>query len=138
MKRREPVSHIMTAHVFSAKEEDSLRQAVELIRENDIHHLPITKGNGVSGIISSTDINRLSFGSLFENQDGADMAVYDMLSIPQVMTSSPVTVSPDTTIKEVAELFASHAYHALPVVEGEQLRGIVTTTDVIKYLLDQY
>ena len=138
MKRREPVSHIMTENVHTAREEDSLRGAVDLIRTHKIHHLPITKGNEISGIISSTDINRLTFGGLFDNQEGADEAVFDMLSIPQIMTSHPKTVSPETTIKEVAEIFAESGFHALPVAEGDQLKGIVTTTDLIKYLLDQY
>ncbi len=138
MKRREPVSHIMTENIYTAKEEDNLHTAVDLIRNHNINHLPIVKGNKISGIISSTDINRLTFGGLFDNQEGADDAVLEMLTIPQVMTSEPKTVSPDTTIKEVAELFSESGFHAMPVVEGENLKGIVTTTDVIKYLLDQY
>jgi CBS domain-containing protein len=49
-----------------------------------------------------------------------------------------VTVSPDTTIKEVAEILASREFHALPVCEGDLLVGIVTTKDLIKYLIEQY
>jgi CBS domain-containing membrane protein len=49
-----------------------------------------------------------------------------------------VTVSPETTIREVAEILASREFHALPVVLDELLVGIVTTTDLIKYLLAQY
>lgn len=138
MKRREPVSHIMTENLYSAREEDSLHHAVDLIRNHKIHHLPITKGNEISGIISSTDLNRLSFGGLFDNQEGSDEAVFEMLSIPQVMTEKPETVSPETTIKEVAEIFAKSGFHALPVAKDNELKGIVTTTDMIKYLLDQY
>ena len=138
MKRREPISHIMTKNVYTANEEDRLHDVVQTIRNHKIHHLPIVKGNQITGIISSTDINRLSFGALFDNQEGADEAVFDMLTIPQVMTGRPETVSPDTTIKEVAEIFAKSGFHALPVAEGEELKGIVTTTDMIKYLLDQY
>ena len=138
MKRREPVSHIMTEHVHTVKEEDKLHDAVDTIRNHKIHHLPVVKGNEITGIISSTDINRLSFGALFDNQGGADEAVFDMLSIPQVMTEKPETVSPETTIKEVAEIFAKSGFHALPVAENNELKGIVTTTDMIKYLLDQY
>ena len=61
-----------------------------------------------------------------------------MLSISQVMTTHIKTIDVDTTIKEVAELFAKKGFHALPVVDGKHLRGIVTTTDVIKYMLKQY
>ena len=47
------------------------------------------------------------------------------------------TVSPDTTIKEVAELLVKREFHSLPVVEKGKLKGMVTTTDLIKYLLKQ-
>jgi len=54
------------------------------------------------------------------------------------MAKKLVTVSPETTIKQVAEILATKEFHALPVVEGKLLVGIVTTTDIIKYLIDQY
>ncbi|MFN4123459.1 MAG: CBS domain-containing protein [Flavobacteriales bacterium] len=138
MKKREPVSHIMTKDVFTVAEKDKLQDAVNIIRKNKIRHLPVLKGNEVSGIISRTDLNRLTFGALFENQEGADEAILDMLSIPQVMTSKLRTVSPSDSIKEVAEIFSKEEFHALPVVENGVLKGIVTTTDVIAYMLDQY
>lgn len=128
----------MTQHVLSVKEEDSLQDVLALFRKHKFRHLPVTKGNEVSGIISSTDINRLSFGALFDNQEGADAAILDMLSIPQVMSSKPEVVAAETPIREVAEIFATKGFHALPVVEGKELKGIVTTTDVIRYMLDQY
>jgi len=54
------------------------------------------------------------------------------------MMQGPRVVSPTTTIKETAEILASEDFHALPVVEDANLVGIVTTTDLIKYLLEQY
>jgi CBS domain-containing protein len=138
MKKREPVSKIMTQEVASVQETDKLADAVAVIRNKKIRHLPVMKGGTISGIISATDINRLTFGSLFENQEGADEAVLEMLSIPQVMTSKPRVVSPEDSIKDVAEIFSSEPFHALPVVEGAELKGIVTTTDLIKYMLEQY
>ena len=138
MKKREPVKKIMTENDLSVKEEESLQNVVALFRKNKFRHLPVTKGNEISGIISSTDINRLSFGALFENQDGADEAILEMLSVPQVMSGNPEVIDVETPIREVAEIFASKGFHALPVVEDGKLKGIVTTTDVIKYMLEQY
>jgi CBS domain-containing protein len=138
MKKREPVSHIMTSHVYSVKDDDTLMNVVDIFRKHKIRHLPVIKGKSIVGIISSTDIDRLTFGALFEREDTTDQALLEMLTIPHVMTSKLITVSPDTSIKEVAEIFTSAHFHALPVVEGEKLKGIVTTTDVIKYMLEQY
>lgn len=128
----------MTSDVFTIQETGSLQEAVEIIRKNKIRHLPVMNGNEVSGIISRTDLNRLTFGALFDNQEGADEAVLAMLSIPQVMTAKPRTVQSTDIIKDVAEIFATEEYHALPVVDNTELKGIVTTTDVISYMLEQY
>lgn len=128
----------MTSEVAAVNEHDKLADAVAIFKRKNIRHLPVMKGEEVAGIISATDINRLTFGSLFENQEGADEAVLEMLSIPQVMTSKPRTVGSEDSIKEVAEIFSKEQFHALPVVDGKELKGIVTTTDVIRYMLDQY
>jgi CBS domain-containing protein len=138
MKKREPISHIMTKTVVTANEKDDLKTVVEKLKANAIRHIPIVKGKEVIGIISRTDINRLTFGALFEGQDNADEAILEMLTVPQVMTSKPKTVSPDTIIRDLAEIFVKEEFHALPVVDNGELKGIVTTTDVMKYLLEQY
>jgi len=138
MKKREPVSHIMTKDVYTVNENDKLQDAVAIIRKHKIRHIPVMKGKTISGIISRTDLNRLTFGALFENQEGADESILEMLSIPQVMTSSPRTIRSGDTIRDVAEIFAKEEYHALPVVDNGDLQGIVTTTDVIAYMLEQY
>lgn len=138
MKKKEPVSHIMTTDLYTVSETDTLHDAVAIFRNKKIRHLPVVSGNMVVGMISSSDINRLTFGRLFSNQEGADEAVLEMLTIPQVMTSHVRKVNPYDTIHDVAEIFSKEDFHALPVVEGEVLKGIVTTTDIIKYLLEQY
>lgn len=138
MKKREPISHIMTKTVVTANENDDLKMVVELLKKYVIRHIPIVRGKEVVGIISRTDINRLTFGALFEGQEGADEAILDMLTIPQVMTSKPKTISSDTIVRDLAEIFVKEDFHALPVVDNGQLKGIVTTTDVVKYFLEQY
>lgn len=139
MKRKEPVSVIMTKNVHTVNLSDELADVVQTLKKHKIRHIPVVDGKDVVGIISRTDINRLTFGSLFENQDGADEAILSMLSVSQVMSSNPRLVKATTTIREVAEIFANEEFHALPVTDDHgKLVGIVTTTDIIKYLLDQY
>jgi len=138
MKRREPVSHIMTKNVHTVSHTDSLRDVANVFKDSNIHHLPVKKGNEIVGIISSSDLNRLAFGKLYDHQEGADNAVLDSLSIDQVMTHNPLTVNADDSIKEVAEVFTNANFHAMPVLENNNLVGIVTTKDLLKYMLDQY
>jgi CBS domain-containing protein len=138
MKKREAVKNIMTAEVYTVSENDALKDVVALFRKHKIRHVPVVSGSMVKGIISRTDINRLTFGALFDNQEGSDEAVLEMLTVPQVMTSKPKSVSSEDMIRDVADIFANEEFHALPVVDNGELKGIVTTTDIIKYMLDQY
>lgn len=61
-----------------------------------------------------------------------------MFTVPQVMAKTPEVISSEATVKEVAEILSKREFHALPVVDNGDLVGIVTTTDLIKYLLAQY
>ncbi len=137
MKKREPVSHIMSSNLITVNVNTPLRETRDLFAENKVRHIPVVSGDKLIGILSYTDIMRISFGGNFE-QDNADEAIFDMLSINQVMKSNVRTVSPNDTVKEVAEILTKVEFHALPVTENDKLVGIVTTTDVIQYLVDQY
>jgi signal-transduction protein with cAMP-binding, CBS, and nucleotidyltransferase domain len=89
MKKREPVSHIMTSSVLTVdKTNHTLRDVKDLLLKEKIRHVPVMEGDKLCGIISKNDINRLSFGAIFDNQGNADEAVLDMLSIDQVMSAN--------------------------------------------------
>ena len=137
MKKGNPISSIMTKEVITVQYDSRLSKVVDLFGRNKIRHLPVLNGNKVSGIISRTDINRLTFGTILENQDSVDDTILNMLTIEQVMTAKPRTVKANDSIKEVAELLASSEYHALPVEENGEIAGIVTTTDMIRFMLTQ-
>lgn len=138
MKKREHISKIMTTDMITVDvEKGDLKEARNLLESNNIRHLPVVHGEELKGIISLTDIHRISFGGNF-GQGEVDEAIFDMLSIEQVMSHHPKTIDANDTIKEVAELLAVEEFHAVPVTEEGKLVGIVTTTDLIKYLIEQY
>ena len=96
-------------------------------------------GSKIVGMLSYTDLLRISFAdALDDDESEIDITVYNMFTVEQVMARKLVKVSPETSIKEVAEILSAKEFHALPVVQDEILVGIVTTTDLIKYLLQQY
>lgn len=130
------VKEIMTATVKVVNEEDHLSKVVDLLKKHQLRHLPVVKGGKIVGIISASDINRLTFGAILDHQDSSEEAVLDMLSVPQVMVSKPRTVQEDDAITAVAEIFVKEKVHSLPVLSGEELVGIVTTTDVIRHFLE--
>jgi len=139
MNKHKPVAEIMTTEVYTADiDRDTLFDVKDLILTKGLRHVPVVRGKKLAGIISKTDIDRLIFSRMFEDEEDADEAVLEMLKIEHVMTHKPQAVQADTTIRKVAEILAKEEFHALPVVDGDKLVGIVTTTDVIKYMLTQY
>ncbi|MCZ8168142.1 CBS domain-containing protein [Flavobacterium fontis] len=139
MKNHVPVATIMTKNVIKLNSTDDLTKAEALFKKHHIRHIPVVQGNTIVGMLSLTDLLRISFADAVDEEAmEVDTTVYNMFSIEQVMARHLVTVSPETTIREVAEILASREFHALPVVLDELLVGIVTTTDLIKYLLAQY
>ena len=131
----------MTKTIHAVQIDDKLSDALELVRKYGVRHVPVVQGKQLVGIISKTDWNRLTFSSLFAGEGDADEAVFDMLSISQVMSHKPRVVKASDTIYEVAKILSKEEFHALPVVDDNDeslLIGIVTTTDVIQYMLEQY
>ncbi|MCU4189735.1 CBS domain-containing protein [Flavobacterium sp. HXWNR29] len=139
MKQKVPVSTIMTKNVVKLNLSDDLTKAEMLFKKHHIRHIPVVYSNKIVGMLSYTDLLRISFAdAIDDDEDVVDTTVYNMFTVEQVMAKKIVAISPDTTIKEAAEILAKKEFHALPVCEGELLVGIVTTTDLIKYLIDQY
>ena len=139
MKRLEPVSKIMTKKLVTLTLEDNLFTAEKLFKEHHIRHIPIVKENHIIGMLGLTDLDRISFLDAYDADEiQIDNAIYNMLSIEQVMVKNVVKINSKTTIKEVAEILSKNEIHALPVVDNTELVGIVTTTDLLLYLLDQY
>lgn len=138
MIRKAPVSTIMTENVITLKKNDNLERAEHLFKQHRIRHIPVVSDHVIIGMISYTDLLRLSFADVTDSNEGSeDVLIYNMFTIQQVMNKKIVSVSSSCTIKEVAEILASKEFHALPVVDNNKLVGIVTTTDLIKYLLKQ-
>ena len=121
---------------------DGLSQAERLFKLHNIRHLPVMKGDKLIGMLSLTDLQRLSFADNFEavnpNEAGVDRALYNMIGIAQVMTQQVESVQISQSIPEVAAILAKREFHALPVLEGDKLVGIVTTTDLIRLLAEHY
>ena len=134
-----PVSAIMTKNVIKLNLADDLTKAEQLFKQNKIRHIPVVDGNKIIGMLSYTDLLRISFvDAVDDDAEIVDTTVYNMFTVEQVMAKKIVSISPDTTIKEAAEILSKKEFHALPVCEGDLLVGIVTTTDLIKYLIEQY
>ena len=138
MPNDDTVSSIMSSQMLTVHKAQKVSEVYALLTENQIHHVPVVSGKKLIGMISSTDMMRLSLSS-YGTPDSAITEYLDsQFSIADVMTTKLTTIKPGEPIRSAAKKLSTGAFHSLPVVEEDgNLVGIVTTTDLVKYLLDQ-
>ncbi|CAM3215965.1 CBS domain-containing protein [Empedobacter falsenii] len=137
MKQRVPVNQIMAKVLIAVPANKKLSEVNELFKEYNIRHIPVTEGTKLVGVVSKNDVSRLGYG-VGDVDTNALNALYDTYELKDVMVKEPVTVSSETNIKDVAEILSQQSFHSLPVVDNNEVVGIVTSTDLVKYLLEQY
>lgn len=139
MRKCIPVSTIMTKNIIALTREDNLERAEVLFKRYKIKHIPVVSREMIIGILSYTDLMRISYAETSSKVDNkVESVVYNMFSIEQVMVKDVVTVSSDTAIKEVSKILAISDFHALPVVDNDTLVGMVTTTDLLNYYIQEF
>ena len=127
----------MSTDIKTVNITNTLKDIESIFQEHNIHHIPVVSGDQLIGMISRSDLLRISYAAEVSDAK-VNSAIYDVLSIDQVMTKELTTVNEDDLIKDVADIFSNNSFHALPVMKNGSVAGIVTTTDVIKYLVDQF
>jgi len=138
MKRNERITKIMTEAPVTVQVGQKLSEVQSAMSTGGFHHVPVVDGKKLVGILSSTDLLRVSY------EHGADPrqvgAVLDhTISIQELMQTELVTLKETETVRDAVGHFAKGTFHSLPVVDGSgQLAGMVTTTDVLRYMQDQY
>lgn len=129
---------IMTKQLVTIDSSESIDKAEQKMKKHHIRHLPITKNKKLIGILSLTDLQRISFASSFnESNSNEDSLIYDMFTIEQIMTHHPYCIDVNEGISKAMQVLIEKEFHAIPIMENEKLVGIITTTDIIKYFLKQ-
>src|SRR5690554_2670067 len=118
MKQNVPVSEIMSKELITLSPKQSLYEAEKLFNRQHIRHIPVVEDKRLVGMISHTDLLRLSFADLDESDEFSVPVIYEMFGIPDVMTRVPVFIEVDSTIKETAEILARQSFHSLPVLDN--------------------
>lgn len=139
MRKNDPVSHVMTKDVVTLDLNDPISKARRLFEDSGIHHLPVLSGDELVGLLTWTDFLRISFGE-FGNQDvrSLDAMLDHTYRLKDVMKADPVTLPTSSTVRDAAQLLSTQGFHSVPIVEAKKLVGLVTSTDLIRYLVEQY
>ena len=127
-----PISTIMTKNVVCVSPNQKIIDVKHIYEKKKFHHhIPVTENGKLVGMLSLIDFMYHIKGAGLND----DAAVYNELSVKDIMTPNPFTVNPETTINSVAEELTKGRYRAIPIVENENIIGIVSTADIIRYYM---
>ena len=132
MKTRK-ITDVMTKNVVCISPDQKLLDVKRIYEKKEFHHhIPVIQNEKLIGMVSLIDfMYHISGAGLSDDHE-----VYKTLRVKDIMTKNPFYLTTDATVEEVSEVLTQGNYHAVPVVENKKVVGIVSTADVIKFLLE--
>jgi acetoin utilization protein AcuB len=129
------VKNVMTENPLTVGPDAPLRQAVNLMRERKIRHLPVVEDGGrLVGMLTDRDVRHAALVPALAQHLPWELRRLKSLRIRDVMTWSVVTTHPEATLAQAGVIMFQRRIGSLPVVEEGRLVGILTETDVLSAL----
>jgi predicted transcriptional regulator len=128
------VREIMMGSPVTLKPDDTLDLANDIISLGRIRHIPVVENGRLVGLLSERDLMGAAASHIFGLKQKSKSALLKSALIKDVMKKHVVTVKPETPIKEAAHLLAEKKIGCVPVVTDGTLVGLVTTTDILRYV----
>lgn len=133
-----PISTLMSKNLVTVNPEDKLTTVKEIFEKHNIHHIPVVRFKQIVGMVSKTDFMYFMRGFTRNEDDKfVNEARLRAYRVEDIMTKGLAKVDPHDRINVALEVFKVNRFHAIPVVENEELVGIVTTFDIIRALADE-
>ena len=130
------VVDVMTRDPLTVTPTETIGQADELMNTSRIRQLPVIQAKELVGIVTDRDIRSFLSGSFLESVEAREEALNT--KVREIMTTEPMTVSPDDDLQEAVEIMIDEKIGGIPVVDGaEGLVGIVTYVDVLRCFLNR-
>jgi CBS domain-containing protein len=134
------VRNWMTAAPITIDAKTNLSVAHHLMRLNNVRRLPVVNNQEkLVGIVTWGDIREArpkQSPSLHRLDAWEERFLAATMEISEIMTPNPVTVAPDMSIRQAVELMLHHKIGGLPVVERGRVVGIITESDIFRFLID--
>ena len=124
-----PIKKIKTSKIVFVSKNDSMMKVEEIFDSFPIHHVMVIENEVLCGIISKSDVLKAyrKFAAKGEIPDRSSITATD------IMTSELITLDGEDSIGLAADIFLANKIHSIPVYNGDQLSGIITNHDIIKY-----
>ena len=135
MLANEPISAVMTRDVHAVQVDAAPSDVRALLRRHPFHHVPVLEGEVVVGMVSTTDLARLGLEAWGVDEHTVDAELDASFDLKALMSHDVVAIQSSDSVLRATEILADGSFHAVPVVdEGHRLVGLVTSTDLLRYL----
>lgn len=139
MRKNEPIEKILTRDVETVHVGMAVSDVRKLLAEKGFHHAPVLSGKKLVGMIAATDILGISVDGVGADERSMDAYIDHAFSVEKLMTTELQTLPAKSTIADAAELLSNGSFHAAPIVDDAgELLGLVTSTDLIRYLRELF
>ncbi|MBN6188228.1 CBS domain-containing protein [Aneurinibacillus sp. BA2021] len=128
------VEDIMKRDVVTVEPADSIRLALLKVHQYRIRHLPVVSCGKLVGIISDRDVRDACPSIISESCQEDDKILNTPVS--SIMRKDVITIHPLDFVEEAALALADHHIGCLPVVVDDELKGIITETDILQTLVE--
>jgi len=130
------VKNWMTKTVITVDVKDSMQDAINSLKEYAIPMLPVMKKGNLVGIVTDRDLKSASPSNTTTLEVHELLFLISEIKVRNIMTKDPITVPPDFTVEEAAELFLRKGISGAPVVDQEgQIVGTITKNDLFRVLV---
>jgi acetoin utilization protein AcuB len=126
----------MSKYVISIDVDDSMQDAIKLLKQNDIRMLPVMKNEKLVGVVTDRDLKRSSAS------DATTLDIHELLyliskiKVKDIMTKDPIIVPKNYTVEETAEVLLKNKISGAPVVDQNgHIAGIITQTDLFRVMI---
>lgn len=126
----------MTANPFTVTPEDSIPEALAVMTQRGVRHLPVVDGFRVVGVLSEGDIAAASPSRATSFSAGELRYLMDKLKVREVMTRNPLTIAPTALLEEVAVVMRDNKIEMLPVIDDGHLVGVITESAILDAFIE--
>lgn len=129
------VAEIMTRDPVTIGPQNSIAKAIRLMRKSNIRRLPVVEDGRLVGMVTSGDLRRITGLASILRDQSQDNFLWHHIPVDHVMTPNPLGLPPTASASDAASFLIENKIGGLPVVSGNELVGIITTTDLLRYLI---
>jgi len=130
------VNNWMTTDIATVGIDDSMADAIRTMKERSVRMLPVMDGQVLAGVVTDRDLKRSSASDATSLEIHELLYLLDRIRMARIMTPEPITVRPDHTLEEAAQLLLKHRISGLPVVDDRGLVvGVIMQADLFRALI---